>query len=302
MSAPEQESDRDTVAYWAKDPSTPGWSPWAPVEVPDSIVSPAAASDRPGHTVLVWRDPDKAQLRTTSYDSTAAAPAWKPSVAISAEKMLRKEPALLALSSGPGLVTVVTQGNDGGVYATHTNPTRPTGWLDAPVKLSGDATDIGFTGAAAAAPGSVVVLWLDNGTGTLMATFQDARGAWGPPRAAAPAGAVSLSSDLTVTCPSPGVVLVVWTMNYRTLHSVTYDSHAISPAWSAPAQIAEFPADDSRRPSTPWARATGRPMWSGRASSGSCGTSTMTAAGAPRPRSPHGTSPNGACPARSSQR
>ncbi|MFI0777396.1 tetratricopeptide repeat protein [Streptomyces sp. NPDC021212] len=234
----------DTVAYCAKDPHTPGWSPWTPVEVPDTIVSLAAASDRPGRTVLVWRDPDKAQLRTTSYDSTATAPAWKSSVAISAEKMLRKEPTLLALSSGPGLVTVVIQGKDGGVYATHTDPTRPTGWLDAPVKLSGDATDIGFTGAAAAAPGSVVVLWLDNGTGTLMATFQDARGAWGPPQAATPAGAVSLSSDLTVTCPSPGVVLVVWTMNYRTLHSVTYDSHAASPAWSAPTQIAEFPGDD----------------------------------------------------------
>lgn len=47
-----------------------------------------------------------------------------------------------------------------------------------------------------------------------------------------------------MACPAPGVVLAVWTMNNRTLHSVTYDSHAPGPAWSAPAQIAEFPGKD----------------------------------------------------------
>ncbi|AEM85709.1 tetratricopeptide repeat protein [Streptomyces violaceusniger] len=233
----------DTVAHWAKDPRTPGWSPWTPVEVPDSIVTLAAASDRPGHTVLVWRDPDKDQLRTTSYDATAAAPAWKPSVAISAENTVRKEPTPCAVSSGPGLITVVMRGKQGGIYATRTDPTRPTGWLDAPVEVSGGTTDVSF-GEAAASPGSVVVMWQDNGTGTLMAAFQDAKGAWGPPQAATPAGAISLNSDLAVACPAPGVVLAVWTMNERTVHSVTYDSHAPVPAWSAPAQIAEFPGKD----------------------------------------------------------
>ncbi|MBL1112852.1 tetratricopeptide repeat protein [Streptomyces sp. 110] len=245
---------RDTVAYWAKDPSTPGWSPWTPVEVPDSIVSLAAASDRPGHTVLVWRDKDKAQLRTTSYDATAATPAWKPSVAISAENAVREEPTPRALVSGPGLITVVMRGKDGGVYATRTDPTRPSGWLDAPVRVSGDTTDVWYA-EAAGAPGSVVVVWRDNGTGTLMAAFQDAKGAWGPPQVAAPADAISLGSDLTVACPAPGVALVVWTMNDRTVHSVTYDSHAAGPAWSAPAQIAEFPGGDF--PSTIRALGTG---------------------------------------------
>ncbi|RNG38595.1 tetratricopeptide repeat protein [Streptomyces botrytidirepellens] len=233
----------DTVAYWAKDPRTPGWSPWAPVEVPDSMASLVAASDRPGRTVLVWQDPDKAQLRTTSYDSTATAPAWKPSVAISAENTVRREPTPRAVSSGPGLITVVMMGKDGGIYATRTDPTRPTGWLDAPVRVSGDATDVSYA-EAAATPGSVVVVWRDNGTSTLMAAFQDAKGVWGPPQAATPADAASLGSDLTVACPSPGVVLVVWTMNDRTLHCVTYDAHAAHPAWSAPAQIAEFPGND----------------------------------------------------------
>ena len=254
----------DTVAYWAKDPSTPGWSPWTPVEVPDSMGFLSAASDRPGHTVLVWRDPDKAQLRTTSYDATAAAPAWKPSVAISAENTVRKEPTPRALSSGPGLITVVMAGKDGGIYATRTDPTRPTGWLDAPVKLSGDATNVSYVEAAA--PGSVVVVWRDNGTGTLMAAFQDARGAWGPPQVAAPADAVSLGSDLAVACPSPGVTMAIWTMNDRTVHCATYDSHAASPAWSAPARIAEFPGNDF--PSTIHAMGTGDGradvVWQGR--------------------------------------
>ncbi|WP_369212490.1 tetratricopeptide repeat protein [Streptomyces flavofungini] len=233
----------DTVAHWAKDPRTPGWTPWTPVEVPDAIVSLAAASDRPGRTVLVWRDPDKAQLRTTSYDSTATAPAWKPSVAISAENAVREEPTPRALSSGPGLVTVVMRGKDGGIYATRTDPARPSGWLDAPVKVSGENADVSYA-EAAATPGMVVVVWRDNAAGALMAAFQDAKGAWGPPQAAAPAGSISLGSDLTVACPSPGVVLAVWTMDDRTVHCVICDSRAGGGAWSAPAQIAEFPGGD----------------------------------------------------------
>ncbi|MFD0442910.1 hypothetical protein ACFQ10_10810 [Streptomyces indonesiensis] len=156
---------------------------------------------------------------------------------------MREEPTPRAVASGPGLITVVTCGKDGGVYATHTDPTRPTGWLDAPVRVSGDTTDVWYA-EAAATPGFVVVVWRDNGTGTLMAAFQDARGAWGPPQPATPAGATSLGSNLTVTCPSPGAVLAVWTMNDRTLHCGTYDSHAAHPVWSAPAQIAEFPGND----------------------------------------------------------
>ncbi|MFD8863212.1 tetratricopeptide repeat protein [Streptomyces sp. NPDC059590] len=233
----------DTVAYWAKDPHVPGWSPWAPVGVPDTMASVGAASDRPGRTVLVWRDPQKAQLRTTSYDSTATAPAWKPSVAISAEKSVLDAPPVLALSSGPGLITVLFRGADGGVYATRTDATQPSGWLAAPVKVSGD-TDYMLYFKAAATSGSTVVIWLNNQTGALMAVFQDAKGAWGAPQEAAPAGTASLSSDLTVACPSPGVVMAFWTRDDRTVHSVTYDSHAPAPAWSAPAQIAEFPGGD----------------------------------------------------------
>ncbi|MGY0056352.1 tetratricopeptide repeat protein [Streptomyces sp. LZ34] len=244
----------DTVAYWAKDPRTPGWSPWMPVEVPDTMAAVTAASDRPGRTVLVWRDPKKVQLRATSYDSTATAPAWKPSVAISAENAVREDPKPRALSSGPGLVTVLWQGKDGAIYATRTDPRQPTGWLAAPVKVSGDSTDISYA-EAAATPGSVVVVWRDNGTLTLMAAFQDAKGAWGAPQPATPAGAVPLGSDLTVACPSPGVVMALWTMNEHTVHSVTYDSHATTPAWSAPAQIAEFPGTDF--PSTIHAAGTG---------------------------------------------
>ncbi|WP_039936572.1 tetratricopeptide repeat protein [Streptomyces himastatinicus] len=235
---------RDTVAYWAKDPRTPGWSSWMPVEVPDTMTSEtslSAASDRPGRTVLVWWDKSKAQVRATSYDSTATAPAWSPTVTISAEHAVRQEPMPRALASGPGLITVLMQDKDGAVYATRTDAGRPTGWLAEPVKVSGDSTDVSFLGAATT-PGFVVVMWRDNGAGTLMAAFQDAKGAWGAPRVAAPADAVSLGSDFAVACPSPGVVMAIWTMNEQTVHSVTYDPRAAT--WSAPAQIAEFPGTD----------------------------------------------------------
>ncbi|WP_190094737.1 tetratricopeptide repeat protein, partial [Streptomyces melanogenes] len=237
---------RDTMAYWGKDPRTAGWSPWTALGGVDTPTpwSATAASERPGHATLVWRDPSKGQLRTLSYDPTANPPAWPRSVAITAENTVASEEGghttetrLATLSPGPGLITTLFVSHDmSDLCATHTDATQPTGWLPAPVKVIGNA-DHGFL--AASAPGLVVVCRRDDRNGTLMAAVQDANGTWSTPQAPIAENLFEQGfTSCALVCPSPGVATLFWITKDNAIHSVAYDSHVPAPAWSAPSRIA----------------------------------------------------------------